>query len=151
MEVQVTWTCDVTMAIRVHSYYPAPGSIAEKTHCGLDGKPLGVKSLPIGITEGDISSLEKSCFATLESVLKDPSCVLEITGTRASALTRLCLGSVIGLYNEMKPVSTKYVLDRDILRKHRNTPSFMMFYYCTRPSATQADPPYLQKDRRKYF
>jgi hypothetical protein len=107
MEVQVTWTCDVTMSLPVHSYCPAPGSIAEKTHYGLDGKPLGVKSLPIGITTDDMSCLETSCLATLESVLNHPSCIVEITGTRASALTRLALGSVLGLYNEMKPVSTR--------------------------------------------
>jgi hypothetical protein len=109
MEVQVTWTCDVTMSLPVHSYCPAPGNIAEKTYYGLHGQPLGVKSLPVGIIEEDMSSLLESCVTALESLLKQPSCILEITGSRASALAKLSLDNVIRLHNEVGSVSSEEI------------------------------------------
>jgi hypothetical protein len=107
MEIQVAWTCDVTMSLPVHSYCPASGSIAEKTHYGLDGQPLGIKSLPIGIIEEDMGCLEKSCFAALEALLERPSYILESTHPRTSLLAKQALGSVIIFYNETKTVSAE--------------------------------------------
>ena len=107
MEVQVTWTCDVTMSLPFHSYCPASGSIAEKTHYGLDGQPLGVKSLPIGIIEEDMGCLEKSCFAALDALLERPSYILESTHPRTSLLAKHILGSVIRFHNETKTVSAE--------------------------------------------
>jgi hypothetical protein len=79
-----------------------------KTYHSQDGHPLGVESLPVGLTEANMVLLEQVCLEELELKLANKDFVNGICCFRTSEISRSILETVFQYYHTMPMVSQPY-------------------------------------------
>jgi len=95
----------------------------QKTYHSQDGHPLGVESLPVGLTEANMVLMEQACLEELEHKLANQTFVSGISCWRTSAVSKSILETVFRYYHTMPVVSSpaNFILPTNI---KRNIPSF---------------------------
>lgn len=81
----------------------------QKTYHGQDGHPLGVESLPVGLTDANMVLLEQTCLEELDHKIANGEFVTGICCYRTSDISRSILETVYRYYHMMPIVSKPYL------------------------------------------
>jgi hypothetical protein len=104
LNVVVTWG-EGTLKLRASPFITHPNGIMQKTYHSQDGHPLGVESLPVGLTEANMGLLEQTCLEELENKLENQEFVSGVCCWRTSDISRSILDTVYRYYSTMPVVS----------------------------------------------
>jgi hypothetical protein len=107
LNVVFTWG-EGTLKIRASPFITAPNGMMQKTYHSQDGHPLGVESLPVGLTEANMILLEQTCLEELDHKIANREFVTGITCYRTSDISRSILETVFRYYHMMPIVSKLY-------------------------------------------
>ena len=94
------------MKLRASPFVTVPNSMMQKTYHSQDGHPLGVESLPVGLTEANMVLMEQACLEELEHKLANQTFISGIVCWRTSAVSKSILETVFRYYHTMPVVSS---------------------------------------------
>jgi hypothetical protein len=123
LNVVVTWG-EGTLKLRASPFITVPNGIMQKTYQSQDGHPLGVESLPVGLTETHMALLEETCLEELEHKLANQDFVSGVCCWRTADVSRSILETVYQYYNTMPVVSQPSHLSHILLTFKTETPSY---------------------------
>lgn len=104
LNVVITWG-EGTLKLRASPFITVPNGIMQKTYHSQDGHPLGVESLPVGLTEANMDLLEQTCLEELENKLENQEFVSGVCCWRTADVSRSILETVYRYYSTMPVVS----------------------------------------------
>lgn len=107
LNVIVTWG-EGTLKLRASPFITVPNGVVQKTYHSQDGHPLGVESLPVGLTEANMVLLEQTCLEELELKLATQEFVTGVCCYRTADISKSILETVYRYYSSMPVVSQLY-------------------------------------------
>jgi hypothetical protein len=103
LNVVVTWG-EGTLKVRASPFVTVPNGIMQTKYHSQDGHPLGVESLPVGLTEPNLVLLEQTCLDELENKLVNQEFVSGVCCWRTADVSRSILETVYRYYDTMPVV-----------------------------------------------
>ncbi|PMD37324.1 hypothetical protein L207DRAFT_73683 [Hyaloscypha variabilis F] len=100
LNVVVTWG-EGTLKLRASPFLTLPNGIMQTKYHSQDGHPLGVESLPVGLTEANMVLLEQTCLEELENKLANQDFVSGVCCWRTADVSRTILETVFRYYDTM--------------------------------------------------
>ncbi|KAE9364605.1 hypothetical protein N431DRAFT_354919 [Stipitochalara longipes BDJ] len=100
LNVVVTWG-EGTLKLRANPFLTLPNGIMQTKYHSQDGHPLGVESLPVGLTEANMVLLEQTCLEELENKLANQDFVSGVCCWRTADVSRSILETVFRYYDTM--------------------------------------------------
>ena len=100
----ITWG-EGTLKLRASPFITVSNGIVQKTYHSSDGHPLGVESLPIGLTDANMALMEQTCLEELDQKLATQDFVGGVCCYRTADISRSILETVFNYYHSMPIVS----------------------------------------------